>query len=174
MKFHFMNSKGVINLEEVWKYIKGYEGLYQVSSWGRVKRVNTGRILKTIIGKDGYIQINLCKHGIQTRYKVHRLVAQAFIPNPQNKPQVNHIDEDKENNHVENLEWVTNQENMLHNDLYKRCVKHAKKPVICLETNEKFESITQLSKYLKLGISTVSEKIKYNKPINGLHYMKEE
>ena len=174
MKFNFMNSKGATSLKEVWRNIKDYEGLYQVSSWGRIKRVTTGRILKTILGKDGYLQINLCKNGIQKRYKVHRLVAQAFIPNPQNKPQVNHIDEDKENNYVENLEWVTNQENMLHNELYKRCVEHAKIPVICLETNERFESITQLSKHLKLGVSTVSEKIKYRRQINGLHYVKEE
>lgn len=85
--------------KECWKDVKGYEGLYQVSTLGRVKSLprNTthGKILKSIVDKDGYLYVNLYNNGYRKKMKIHRLVAQAFIPNPQNKPEVNHIDENK-------------------------------------------------------------------------------
>ena len=89
-------------MEEIWKDKKGYEGHYQVSNWGRVKSIKFGKekILKLIKDKDGYLQVTLCKNNIKKVYKVHRLVAEAFIDNTDNLPQVNHKDENKLNNNV--------------------------------------------------------------------------
>lgn len=103
---------------EIWKDIPNYEGLYMVSNLGRVKSLPKNNhkeiILKNKITKDGYYETALSKNNKQKWIRTHRLVAQAFIPNPDNKPQVNHIDGNKLNNNVDNLEWCTNQENINH------------------------------------------------------------
>ncbi|MBQ5900688.1 MAG: HNH endonuclease [Clostridia bacterium] len=92
---------------EQWKNIKGYEGFYQVSDLGRVKSLKYGkeRVLVGIKDTHGYLMVRLCKDSKAKTCKVHRLVADAFIPNPNNLPQVNHKDENKGNNVVTNLEW---------------------------------------------------------------------
>lgn len=110
--------------DEIWKDCKHYEGLYQVSNYGRVKGLKRTIICKNGVEKpieekyitqhdngNGYLFVNLYKHNKSKREYVHRLVAMAFIPNPENKPTVNHKDEDKQNNHVDNLEWMTYKEN---------------------------------------------------------------
>ena len=111
---------------EIWKPVKGYEGLYEVSNTGKIKSlekfVDSGKchrlfkehLLKYGIDNKGYLRTNLAKCGINKTVKVHRIVAEAFILNPDNKPQVNHIDGDKQNNNVNNLEWVNQSENMKH------------------------------------------------------------
>ena len=105
---------------ERWRWVVGYEGLYMVSDYGRVKRVKpsrgakVGRVLRQAACSNGYRQVTLsdgCKRRI---HRVHRLVAEAFAENPEGKRYVNHIDGDKTNNRVENLEWCTRSENMLH------------------------------------------------------------
>lgn len=100
-------------MDEIWRDIDGYEGLYQISNKGNVKSLKYGkeRILKPRQNRYGYLTVILCKNRIQQERKVHRLVAQEFIQNPDNKPQVNHKDECKTNNTVENLEWATAKEN---------------------------------------------------------------
>lgn len=106
---------------EVWKDIEGYEGLYQVSNKGRVKSFKqalsygsdySGKVLKLNTNDRGYVLVTLSKNMKRRTFRVHRLVAQAFIPNPKNFPVVNHIDENKLNNNVDNLEWCTQEYNI--------------------------------------------------------------
>lgn len=101
---------------EIWRDIVGYEGLYKISSCGRVKSFHnkSEKILAVHINKFNYSRILLSKNGNSKTYLVHRLVAIAFIPNPDNKPEVNHKNGNKSDNRVENLEWVTCSENTRH------------------------------------------------------------
>ena len=131
---------------EIWKDIEGFEGLYQVSNLGRTKSLNYNhtkkeKILKPSLNEKGYLLVNLYKEGKGRSYLVHRLVAQAFIPNPEDKPQVNHKDEDKTNNKVENLEWVTSKENINYGTRTERMAKSQSKPIygINIKTNERIE-----------------------------------
>lgn len=99
---------------EKWKDIKGYEGLYQVSDLGRIKSLirKNERILKPYSNPETkYLSVNLHKNKRSKTYTIHRLVAEAFIPNPENLPQVGHKDENNTNNHATNLEWVTPKQN---------------------------------------------------------------
>lgn len=107
---------------EIWKDIDGYNGYYQVSNYGNVRSVDRfdgvhdrkGTIIIPSVKQNGYLQVGLRKHNTRKWFGVHRLVATHFIDNPHNKPQVNHIDGNKLNNTVENLEWVTGKENQRH------------------------------------------------------------
>lgn len=113
-------------MNEIWKPIASYEGLYEVSSHGRVKSLERfqnnkgkpqlvkGKILKQSVSNCGYKRVELCKNGCRKAFSVHRLVACAFVHNSENKPHVNHIDENKTNNHFTNLEWCTATENNNH------------------------------------------------------------
>ena len=110
-------------MKEIWEPIKGYEGLYEVSSLGRVKSLkrkveNNGGLQmrrETILRASGktHLGVTLCKNGKTKRLSVHRLVAEAFVPNPEGKPVVDHIDTNPKNNSVDNLRWVTTQENCM-------------------------------------------------------------
>ena len=135
---------------EIWKDIEGYEGIYQVSNLGRVKRYyknSKEKLLKLQLHRTGYLRVILCKEGRMKTCRVHRLVAKAFIPNPDNKPEVNHKDEDKTNNKVENLEWMTRRENINYGTRNERSGKSQRnnkkrsKPIygINIKTNEKIE-----------------------------------
>lgn len=117
---------------EVWKDCKGYEGLYQVSNYGRVWNVKTQRYLGGTVNNHGYKIITVtAKNGKRKKESVHRLVALAFIDNPENLPFVNHKDENKTNNNVENLEWCSAEYNIN----YSRG-----KAIYCVELQKEFES----------------------------------
>lgn len=150
---------------EEWKNIEGYEGLYQVSNLGRIKSLarNTrnghckkDKILKIRIDKNGYCTIDLYKNSKRKQYKIHRLVANEFIYNKYNKPQINHIDGNKKNNEVSNLEWCNNSENMKH--AYKNNLRLTKK-VLQYDLNSNFirewNNATEVSKYYKVHVSRI-------------------
>ena len=99
---------------EIWKDIEGFKGRYQVSSWGRVRNAITKCIIKPYKNEKGYLKVGLTQNGKCLKFRVNRLVAQAFIPNPYNLPQVNHKDGNKANNSFTNLEWITNKDNTIH------------------------------------------------------------
>mgnify|MGYP004477016409 CR=1 FL=1 len=122
-------------MEEIWKDIEGFEGLYQVSNLGRVKSLNyrrTGKekVVKGWYDKNFYRHVTLRVNGKDKQFLVHRLVAETFIPNPQNKPFVNHIDEKSSNNNAENLEWCTHKENMNHGTCTERMKRKLSKGVV--------------------------------------------
>ena len=183
-------------MKEIWKDIKDYEGLYQVSNLGRVKSCeryrktkNNGKcivpekILKLNTGKDGYLRIDLCYNNKHKNCQVHRLVAQTFIPNPENKPQVNHIDCNRQNNNVSNLEWVTPQENTQHakklgrlkgnihadKEQARKNGKKSSKPVIVVNTNTGeelyFESRIEAARQLHLSDGYICKVINKQKTI---------
>ena len=148
---------------EMWKDIQGYEGLYQVSNTGKIKRNN--KILKFSIAK-GYEHICLYKNNKYKPFSVHRLVAEAFIPNPEQKPQIDHIDGNPLNNKVENLRWVTAKENIANPITIKRksiaamgnhmtgrfgALHHNSKKVKCVETNSVYYGFAEASR--KTGIN---------------------
>jgi len=122
-------------MDEIWKDIKNYEGLYQVSNWGRVKslkrlvkRLNgyltvPEKILQPLIQSNGYYYVGLVKNNKRINYKIHRLVAEAFIDNPNNYKEVNHKDECKTNNVVSNLEWCDRKYNQNYGTRTEKCSK---------------------------------------------------
>ena len=146
-------------MKEIWKPIKGYEGKYEVSNLGRVKSLSRyvackggrvsfrkSRYLK-FEDNHGYKKVSLCKECTKKEFLVHRLVAEAFVPNPENKPEINHKDGARDNNIYTNLEWVTHSENII----YSRDVLHRyyhSTPVICVETGKRFESTKAANEHI--------------------------
>ena len=136
---------------EEWKDIKGYEGLYQISNTGLVKRIpsikcKTERILRQGTQKAGYNYVNLSKDNKIHTKRVHRLVAEAFISNPNNLPEVNHKDEDKSNNNVENLEWCTREYNLNYGTRSEKFSRTRGKAIQCIETKRIYSSARSASR----------------------------
>ena len=158
---------------EIWKDIPGYVGLYQVSNTGRVKSFKNQyghgvRILKGEKTQSGYIQVSLNKK----RYKIHRLVAMSFIPNPDGLPQINHKNEIKTDNRAENLEWCTAKYNINFGSCIERRSAKRGKPVICIETGNVFASCSAAGRELNLDFSHIAKCCRGILPKHkGFHFM---
>ncbi len=103
-------------MEEIWKDIEGFEGEYMISNLGRVKSLKSNIILRQFEYRGGYLEVHLRKPKIKVHKKVHRLVAEAFLANPNHYKEVNHKDENKQNNMVNNLEWCSRSYNNTYNN----------------------------------------------------------
>lgn len=138
-------------MEEIWKDIKGFEGLYQVSNIGRIKSIDRyirnkwgsltlckEHILKPRTDDDGYYRIGLYKDGKYKSFGLHRLVSEAFIPNPNNLPCVNHKNEIKTDNRVENLEWCTNSYNLNYGHRLEKAIEKRKIHILQFTKNMDF------------------------------------
>lgn len=163
---------------EVWKDVKGYEGLYQVSNLGQIKSLgrwvkHTGwrfeeeKILKPSKTNAGYLYVQLSKNSIGKKFKVHRLVAEAFIPNPDNLPTINHRNENKCDNRADNLEWMTVKDNSNYGsrnkNLSKTLLNHPtkSKPVIQYTIDgvfiKEWPSVSEVKRAYNFDNSTISD-----------------
>lgn len=145
-------------MEEIWKTIDECED-YQISNYGRVKsfkydKIN-GKVMKPYKTTKGYLQIDLSLDGRKRKNRIHlaihRLVAKAFIPNPDNLPQVNHKDEDKTNNYVNNLEWCTNEYNCTYGTHVERVTEQIRVPIYSIDENgnvENFPGVREASRQM--------------------------
>lgn len=136
-------------MQEIWKDVVGFEGLYKVSNFGNVKSLRIGKILIPSITIHGYKRITLCKNGNRENKVIHRIVAEAFLDNPKSLPCVNHKDENKLNNCVENLEWCDIKYNTNYGTCIERRSKNNQKPVNQYDLNmnfiKRYESIKEAS-----------------------------
>lgn len=143
-------------MQEVWKDIKGYEGSYQVSNLGNVKSVerkdSKGRIaheklLRPWDDRNGYLVVHLWKGGTKKHHKVHRLVLETFRPiQGMEKLDCNHIDENKLNNRLDNLNWLTRRDNLYHGTHNRRIAQAHNKPIYCVELDRTFDGIAEAAR----------------------------
>lgn len=147
---------------EIWKDIQNYEGLYQVSNLGRVKSIIKKIILKNMVDKCGYEYVHLSKNNVQKRKSIHRLVAETFLDNKNNLPCVNHKDENKQNNNINNLEWCTYSYNNNYGTKIKKqsekMLNNKKRSKQVIQYNLKNDKINE---YLSLREAERQTKIKY-------------
>lgn len=145
--------------------VNGYESLYSISDDGRIFGKKSGKELVPYLSKQGYLRVKLYKDSKPKMFMVHRLVADAFIPNPEKKSQVNHIDGIKTNNNVKNLEWVTQRENQIHahkNGLNstKHAVESNKKRVVQKTVHDTpiktWESMSDAGRALNIAVSNIT------------------
>lgn len=141
-----------MEIKEIWKDCKGYEGLYQVSNQGRVWSVKGQRYFTGSVNNRGYYATTLtAKNGKRKTEMIHRLVALAFLDNPNNYPQVNHKDENKLNNCVDNLEWCDAKYNINYGTRNDRMAKTQSRKVRCVETGIIYDSIKEAEEQLGLS-----------------------
>ena len=177
---------------EVWKSIRGYENLYEVSSYGRVRslrhlvkqsgnngttfsRYYNGKVITQREGIGGYIFVCLSNGASKKTMRVHKLVAEAFIPNPNNYPQINHKDENKSNNRVDNLEWCSPSYNCNYGTRIDRIIAKTGKPVGQYDINgefiQEFPSVSEASRTLGISFSSIASMANGRKRLkNGKEY----
>ena len=171
---------------EIWRPIKDYEGLYEVSSLGNVRSVDRyvmngnryrllkGKPIKVFPDSKGYLRVRLCKNNKAKNYSVHRLVANAFIPNPNNLPCIDHINTIRDDNRVENLRWCTQKENS-NNPLTREHLTYQKKnkPVYYIDEQGKkisFKSLMEAERQTNVHHFSISLSIKKKRPILGRQF----
>lgn len=163
-------------MKEQWLPVVGFDGQYEVSDCGRVrsvdrivngknggKQLRKGKILAQSKHKNGYAKVSLCVDGVATYHRVHRLVASAFIDNPNNLPCVNHKDENRENNSVDNLEWCTHS----YNHLYGTASNSVSKRVKNESTNEVFRSASEAARRYGINADRIRWAARHNKETAG-------
>ena len=160
-------------MKEIWKNISGYDGLYQISNFGRIKN-SKGNIKISQKQNSGYLIVHLYKDGKRKALLVHRIVAETFLTNSNHKKEVNHINGDKNNNRVDNLEWVTPKENQRHSRkiLLRVCGEKPKK-IKCTETGEYFFSIGDAALHKNISHSCISRALSGDRGIKtagGYHW----
>ena len=162
-------------MQEIWKDIPSYEGLYQISNYGNVKSIKRDKILKPQVNGRGYLSVGLSKNGKHKTFRLNRLVMITFVGYVEGKDQVNHIDGDKTNNRLDNLEWCTQSENMIHafaNGLYKKKKRRVRK-IRCKETGDIYDSGADASRklgYDKSTILRICHGIKGYESLYGYHF----
>lgn len=179
-------------MEEIWKDIPGYEGYYQVSNMGRVKSLERivhykpgsksdnyhnchivrERILLQHVGNHGYYVVTLAKGSKVKLASVHRLIAIAFItnPDPNTMKDINHKDGCRTNNDINNLEWCTRQYNVLHGYRSNKHLPNNRKDVMCVDTGEVYNSIADAARKTKISQSSIQRSIKYCVRTHGLRW----
>lgn len=173
---------------EIWKDIKGYEGKYQISSYGRIRSLKRtairsyrgnylvkNKILKQSTDKRGVKRVGLYNNGRHT-FQVHRLVAQTFIPNPNDLPDINHIDENPSNNNVENLEWCTREYNNNYgtrNERHSKKIQGSKHPqskkVKCITTGEIFNCMQEAARKYNVSQAHITHCCQGRRNYTGKH-----
>lgn len=146
-------------MSEIWKQMVG-KPKFLVSNMGRIMRKDTGHIFPQHVNHNGYSCCSLCDNGKSFAVRCHREVAKAFIPNPDSKEQVNHIDGNKQNNNVSNLEWCNQSENIIHAIKvlgFKPWKNVITKPVICIETKAVYESASEAARQTGLNPRCISK-----------------
>lgn len=142
---------------EYWVDIKNYEEYYECSNLGIIRNKITRNILQGCITKKGYIRISLTYYN--TKKFAHVLILESFYKRPFDNAQVNHIDEDKTNNRLDNLEWVTNRENVIHGTRIERVTEKIKKPILCLTNNTEYPSIKDAGNILGINPSSICNQL---------------
>lgn len=163
--------------KEIWRPIKDFEDIYEVSNMGRVRRIG-GNIKKPQDNRNGYPMVMLYRHCKHKKIFIHRAVAEAFVPNPRGVNIVNHKDETRNNNRADNLEWVTHMENIHYGTAQERKLAKDRarrgkpntplyKKVRCVETGEVFESGTEVCKKFNVHDSNLSKCLKGKRHTTG-------
>ena len=158
-------------MTEQWKIIEEFPN-YEISSYGRIRNISTQKYLSGGKDKDGYFQVTLIKNKKQFCRRVNKLVAIEFIKNPSDYPIINHKDENKENNHIDNLEWCTYQ----YNNIYGTRLDSYRKKVKCIETNIIYDGLRVASRCCNIPHQSIIKSCKRGYSAGGYHwnYVKEE
>ena len=172
-----------MNTHAIWKDIAGYEGIYQVNNFGKIKRLEYEMIRsdgspmvydeyekQTKVLKNGYEYVMLNRNGGQKYVKVSRLVAEAFIPNPKGLREVNHINGDKLDNRVVNLEWMSHADNVRHRFKVLGKMTTSNRKIMCVETGEKFSSIQEAIRKKEICSCSLWKALRYGVAVKGNHW----